>query len=244
MVGGDIASVSDSALEIIKAHCPNCGAERNAFLRAKHVVYSSDKDSPASSTGTGMILECCGCEQIFFRRDLWFSEWETVGDNLYTGEPQLEGGTETTYWPAPVQRKSPEWVDKIARTDKALGRILFEMYTALNNDLRILAAIGARTAFDRSSELLKVDAKMSFGGKLDELVSIGKVGKDERGILEVLVDAGSAAAHRGWVPKPRELNTMITILESFLYRSFILGDGLQKLKAAVPPRPRGKKKQK
>lgn len=36
-----------------------------------------------------------------------FSEWETIGQNPHTGEPEREGGTETTYCPAPVHRKPP-----------------------------------------------------------------------------------------------------------------------------------------
>lgn len=227
----------DSVHEIIKADCPNCGSGRNAYVRGKHVVRWSEEYSPASSTDTVLILECCGCNSVFFRRDHWFSEWETIGENPYTGELQREGGTETTYWPAPVNRKPPEWIDKIAKADRTLGNLLSEMYSALNNDLRVLAAIGARTAFDRASELLKVDAGLPFGKKLDELVSIGKVSKSERDILEALVDAGSAAAHRAWVPKPTELKTMMEIVEAFLHRAFILEEGLQKLRAAVPPKP-------
>jgi hypothetical protein len=183
-----------------------------------------------------MILECCGCGRVYFRRDYWFSEWEVVVDNPYTGQPEIEGGVETTYWPAPAQRKAPEWIGKIEKADKTLGNLLTEMYTALNSDLLVLAAIGARTAFDRSSELLQVEPTLPFAKKLDELVAIGKIGKDERGTLEILVDAGSAAAHRAWVPKAKELNTMMVIVEAFLYRAFILDDRLQKLKAAVPPK--------
>jgi hypothetical protein len=233
--------VPEPTNEIIKAHCPNCGSMRNAFVRGKHVVHSPDKDSPVSSTDTGMILECCGCERVFFRRDVWFSEWETIGTNPHTGEEQLEGGAETAYWPAPVQRKPPEWIDEIGVIDKTLRRLLSEMYAALNNDLRVLAAIGARTAFDRSSELLRVDVALGFSQKLDELVAIGKVSKSERATLKVLIDAANAAAHRGWAPKPTELNTMMNIMEAFLERAFILDDSLQKLKAAVPPRPTRKK---
>jgi hypothetical protein len=51
-------------------------------------------------------------------------------------------------------------VENIAEADPDLGGLLTEMYAALNNDLRVLAAIGARTAFDRSSELLGVDASL------------------------------------------------------------------------------------
>src|ERR1022692_1945123 len=94
---------------IIMAHCPDCGGERKAFVRGEHVVHWSDKESPASSSDTGMILECCGCERVYFRRDFWFSEWENVGQSPYTGELRLEGGVETTYWPPPGRRKQPGW---------------------------------------------------------------------------------------------------------------------------------------
>jgi hypothetical protein len=241
---GDCFVVPKSIPEIIKAHCPGCGEVRNAYVRGRHVGNWSDDDSAASSSDTATILECCGCERLFFRRDYWFSEWETIVENPHTGEPQREGGVETTYWPAPVKRKTPDWIDEIAAADKTLGRLLSEMYTALNNDLRVLAAIGARTAFDRSSELLKVDAALTFSEKLDKLVAIGKVSETERDTLDVLVDAGSAAAHRAWVPKPMELNTMMTIVEAFLHRTFILSDGIKKLKAAVPPKPPRQKKAK
>ena len=228
--------MSGSAPEIIKAHCPECGGERKAYVRGKHQTHWSDDDG-ASSTDTGFILECCGCERVFFRRDFWFSEWETLGEHPITGEPRMEGGVQTTYWPSPVQRKTPEWIEKIVESDPDLGGLLAEMYTALNNDLRVLAAIGARTAFDRASELLGVDASLPFRQKLEELVTLGKVGKDEQETIRVLVDAGSAAAHRGWRPKAGELNTMMDVIEAFLYRSFIVGDGITKLKASVPAKP-------
>jgi hypothetical protein len=111
-----------------------------------------------------------------------------------------------------------------------------EMYDALAGDLRVLAAIAARTVFDRSSEFLGVDPALTFSQKLDKLGGDGKIGVDEHNILEVLVDAGSAAAHRAWRPSTAELGTMIDVVESFLQRSFVLGDGIKKLKASVPPK--------
>lgn len=111
------------------------------------------------------------------------------------------------------------------------------MYAALDNDLRVVAAVAARTAFDRASELLGIDPAIGFQEKLDSLGANGKISIDEESTLQVLVDAGNAAAHRGWRPKPEELSTMIDVVESFLHRSFIVGDGVAKLKAAVPPKP-------
>ena len=226
---------STSAPKIIKAHCPRCGAGTNACVRAEHTVAAADPDDGTSSSDTGRILECCGCERVYFQRNFWFSEWETVGQHPITGDPCLEGGIETTYWPAPITRAEPKWIAEIHAADRTLDQLLSEMYTALNSDLRVLAAIAARTTFDRSSELLGIDPALSFKRKLSALVDRGKISTDESEILAALIDAGGAAAHRGWRPAPDDLNTMIDVVEAFLHRSFILGDGIKKLKAAVPP---------
>jgi hypothetical protein len=225
---------------IIRGHCPNCGSGRKAHVRCEHVVSSPGEDDGTAASDTGMILECCGCERVYFRRDVWFSEWETVGAHPVTGELRQEGGVEITYWPAPITRQRPKWLDDIEKADRDLGNLLSEMYTALDNDLRVVSAIAARTVFDRASELLGIDPAVSFQEKLDSLGAYGKISIDEEGTLDVLVDAGSAAAHRGWRPKPEELNTMVDVVESFLHRSLILGDGIAKLKAAVPPKPKRK----
>ena len=189
-----------------------------------------------------MILECCGCERTYFRRDYWFSEWETIGTDPISGEPRLEGGVETAYWPAPVRRQRPNWLDRIEGSERELGMLLGEMYTALDNDLRVLAAIAARTVFDRASQLLGVNPAIGFKEKLNSLGANGRISFHEEEILQVLVDAGSAAAHRGWRPSVDELNTMVDVVESFLHRSFVVGDGIEKLKASVPARPTTRQK--
>lgn len=117
-----------------------------------------------------------------------------------------------------------------------LRELFADIYVALNNDLRILAAIGLRTAFDRASEILNVDPKISFSQKLKGLMEAGKIGRDEVEILGVLTDAGSAAAHRGWKPSESDLNTMMNIFESFIHRSFILQSEARKLIKSVPKR--------
>jgi hypothetical protein len=238
--------VDDNAWEfdqprVIKAHCPECGADRKAFVRGEHRVDSHDQSSGTSSRDTGMILECCGCERVYFRRDFWFSEWESFGEDALTGEPTLEGGTETTYWPPASSRKRPHWLTTIHEADPVLGGLLTEMYDAIAGDLRVLAAIAVRTAFDRASEKFGVETTKSFKEKLDYLSSYGHIGYDEEDVLSVLVDAGNAAAHRAWRPSIEELSTMVDMLESFIHRSFVIGGGIKKLKASVPPKPQRSK---
>jgi hypothetical protein len=226
---------------IIKGHCPNCGSGRKAYVRSKHVVDLTDDDDGTAASDTGMILECCGCERVYFRRDYWFSEWDMIVQHPITLEPMMERGVETTYWPAPIARRRPTWIAELEEADRGLGNLLTEMYTALDNGLRIVSAIAVRTVFDRASELLGIDPALTFKEKLDKLGANGKISIDEGSTLEVLVDAGSAAAHRGWRPQTEELKTMVDLLESFLHRSFILGEGIARLKAAVPPKPKRSK---
>jgi hypothetical protein len=101
----------------------------------------------------------------------------------------------------------------------------------------VLAAIGVRTAFDRATESLGIDPSLSFADKLKKTESAGHVGKNEKDALAVLVDAGSAAAHRGWRPTHDDLTAMINALESFLQREFVTNRRLAAIKSSVPPKP-------
>lgn len=231
----------ESQDNIIRGHCPNCGSARKAYVRCKHVVDLHEDGDGTAASDTGMILECCGCERVYFRRDYWFSEWDNIGQNPITLEPTMERGVETTYWPAPIARRRPTWLGELEEADRDLGNLLGEMYSALDNGLSVVSAIAVRTVFDRASELLGINPALTFKEKLNDLGAHGKISIDEEGTLEVLVDAGSAAAHRGWRPKTQQLNTMVDVLESFLHRSFILGEGIARLKAAVPPKPKRSK---
>jgi hypothetical protein len=80
--------------------------------------------------------------------------------------------------------------------DADLYSLLKETYNALDVDARVLSATGARTIFDRASELLKIDPALTFMEKLDELQKKGHISSSERAQLDILTDAGGAAAHR------------------------------------------------
>jgi uncharacterized protein DUF4145 len=228
---------------VVMGHCPDCGSGRKAYVRGEHKVHFPDSGDGTFASETGMILECCGCERVYFRKDIWFSEWEAIGVEPMTGEVVSEAGIETKYWPAATVRERPKWLRKIEEADRDLGGLLEEMYSALDSGLRVLAAIAARTVFDRAAELLGINPANNFKEKLSSLGAYGKISIDEESTLEVLVDAGSAAAHRGWRPTPEELSIMIDVVESFLHRSFAMGDGIAKLKTSIPAKLKRTKSQ-
>ena len=228
---------------IRKAKCSKCGGMRNCEVRGHYDERYSDEHFQASTEW--LILECRGCEHVFV---------QTVGTNsedydFYYKEDGSEAvmPVETVrYWPALSKRTKPEWVTDHgieAVDEKSLGEAMLELYGALDNDLRMLAAIGIRTAYDIASELLGADPALTFAEKLDHLVSSGRIGITDKERLGTMVDAGSASAHRGWRPEADQLNMIMDVLEHFVHETFVaparrkkLDEGAAKLKETVPPR--------
>lgn len=219
-----------------KGHCPHCGPGRRADVVGHYQRRNNDEENGVWSEIDYRILRCRGCEGAYFQTDEVVSDYPDVSFNLRTREYEDHTPHKITYWPAPSKRKKPDWSSKLFAVDNDLNSLFDDVYVALNNDLRVLSAIGIRTAFDRASELLNVDPAKNFAEKLKDLVKLGKIGESERGTLAILTDAGSAAAHRGWKPEPKQLGTMMGIIEAFLYRNFVLDPEVKSLKKYVPPK--------
>lgn len=216
-----------------EGHCSHCGSER-ADVLAKHREVFHDGDFQAVTHY--MVLECRGCGYIYFKSSSTNSE-----DFDYFFDPEegdyIPHHAETNhYWPPSAKRRRPEWIDEVDLKDRVLGSLFNDVYTALSNNLGVLAAIGMRTVFDRASELLGIDSSKTFKDKLEALRLDDHITEKEATVLAVLIDAGNAAAHRGWRPKPKQLDAMMTILEAFLHRAFLLAEVGAELHKDVPVR--------
>jgi hypothetical protein len=84
--------------------------------------------------------------------------------------------------------------------------------------------------------------RLTFKEKLDLLQNKGHISLSERTNLDILTDAGGAAAHRGWKPSTEQLDTVMAIVETFIHRKFVLDAEAKRLKAQIPRRQRRKKK--
>jgi Domain of unknown function (DUF4145) len=219
----------------VRGHCPACGPQRKADITGEHRhAYSIGLDDIRGSV-IHRILKCRGCDGIYFQRIESNSE---DYDHVQVGPDEWEVvyNENVQHWPRPSKRRRPDWfVNHLGSPlDSNLNSLLLEVYTALDNDLGVLAAIGIRTVFDRASELLDIDPSEGFAKKLTALENTGKIGRAEREILDVLTNAGNAAAHRGWRPEQDALQTMMDIIEAFIYRSFVLGQKTKSLQNKVP----------
>jgi hypothetical protein len=223
-------------LEQVRGHCPNCGPQIYADIVAED-IESEDIDERAGiwTRMTSRILRCGGCKEVYFQQSRIFSEDWDYGDEVDAeGRPFPVYNDKTTYYPAPAKRKRPEWL--LLDVDTTLGGLLRETYRALDVDARVLAATGARTVFDRAAELLKINPAITFKEKLDALHIAGHIGNAEREHLDVLTDAAGAAARRGWQPTVKQVDTIMNILETFIYRTFVIAGEVSKLKAQIPPK--------
>lgn len=217
-----------------EGHCPKCSSTR-ADVVAEHKDEYHDYNFDAVSFFK--VLECRGCGQHYFKSSSSNSEDYDHYQNPETGEYEQIYRETVNYWPPAGMRRQPEWKDDIGFEDRVLGSLFDDVYTALSNNLGVLAAIGMRTVFDRASELLGIDPSKTFQQKLNDLKAGDHITDKEIATLAALIDAGSAAAHRAWQPKPRQLDAMMTILEAFLHRAFLLADIGEELGKDVPKRP-------
>lgn len=235
----------------VKAHCPTCDGERTCDVHG--TIYKAwdweDKYNGHSVNGgvDHSLLQCRGCESVFYETQSWNSE---DIDQYYNamGQEQYDNPKEKLTYPKPKAKTKPLWFDAMQKKDRQLHRILSQMYIAHDNHAHILTAVGLRTALDRSTEVLGIDPAKTFDEKLNELRDGGWIGQTERDILGVVTDAGNAAAHRGWEPDDQEVSQLLSALEVFLQRAFVVGQHALNIKNNIPakqkrlPAPKKKKK--
>lgn len=226
----------------IKGHCPKCGPDRNADVAGHHVAKFEDDEAGIWGRTDYRILVCRGCDTAYFQVEEIFSEDFDHRVDPITGQMQIFLPSSFSYWPSPSKRERPKWFEEMHLKDELLSQLLTDIYGALDADLRVPAAIAIRTAFDSASKLLGIDASETFSNKVKALNEAGKISADESLSLNALTDAGNAAAHRGWRPKPKELDTMMSLLEAFIHRTFVLGSAANDLRAFVPAKENKKRK--
>jgi len=224
--------------DVIKAHCPRCAGERNCSVHGALDEPWEWTDGRHSTDGQvdHRLLKCMGCETVFYWRSSWDSEdWDgRIGIN---GVEEIYHPVTVTTYPSPEKKDDrPDWIWNVSSIDPQLASILTQIYDAYDTGALILAAVGLRTALDRTTEFLKIDPGFSLERKVKGLLDKGFIGETEANILATVVDAGSAAAHRGWSPDGTEFWTLLTALEQFIRRTVVSGQIALEIKAKIPQR--------
>lgn len=227
--------------ETMKAHCPRCDGERVCDIHGKHDQPFEFGDEGHHDRGQmdHRLLQCRGCETVFY----WKSSWDTQSyDHHYnnvTGEEELQVDVRTQTYPFPEKKSArPDWVWALYRTDIVLSKIMDEVYQAADLRAFILASVGLRTALDRSAEILEIEPAISMIEKVSALLKGGWIGETESENLLVVAEAGNAAAHRGWSPEEEDFRPLLTTLEHFIERAILTGKSAQKVSSKIPAKPK------
>lgn len=226
-------------LKTFQAHCPRCNGDRTCYIHGEVESPWSWSDGRHEHWGQSdyKLAQCCGCKEVFFHQSSWDSEDWDIGYNASGEEVTFNPKTITTY-PTPEKKSDkPDWVWKIAQIDPQLFSILNEMYQAYEHGSFILAAIGLRTAFDRTTEIFKIHPSLPLEEKVKRLREEGLIGETESQTLSVVIDAGSAAAHRAWSPAYPEFQTLLITLEQFIYRTVVSGKDVLSIAQRIPAKP-------
>ncbi|MHA3787218.1 DUF4145 domain-containing protein [Flavobacterium hauense] len=213
----------------VKTHCYHCNNETNQEklldefeLNPQEILQRNDEGDESQSMwmlvgGLWLVSKCLGCEKINFK-------------HISRQSPDKSGDV-VFYFPRKPIREIPYWVRKLPV--KYL-EIVHEIYVCVNEGLHILAVTGIRTLLDIFI-VGKVGDVGSFKQKLNRLVGQGVITSGKANVLEALIEAGNASAHRGYKTDKETLFEILDIVENLL-QSEIVDRSVNSIKGKVPPR--------
>ncbi|GGY11351.1 hypothetical protein GCM10007160_42980 [Litchfieldella qijiaojingensis] len=209
-----------------KIHCSRClGTTTHSVEFETNTESHDDLDdlgrAIASSGVVYTVLKCDGCEHIVFRRRFWHTDME----------PGESWECHTSWHPPLVSRQLPPWHRSLPATEE---RLLGEIYRALHGEAFTLAMMGLRALLDVYM-VGKVGDQGGFTSKLKKLAEHGYLSAAQLELVEPAIEAGSAAAHRGFHPEPDAVVAVLELVELLLHQD-LLGSKLKGAVDAVPPR--------
>ncbi|WP_449632003.1 DUF4145 domain-containing protein, partial [Rahnella aceris] len=224
----------------IKALCPYCNGEKNCHIvgQKERKWNHDDGDNYFWAECEYYLLECLGCDGVFTLTKSQDSENYDI-ERGRNGDDVIRYHEEVHTYPTPEQESvRPKWLNHIMNIDFQLHAIFNEMYTAYQNKSFILASIGLRTIFDRTTEILEIHPSLTLGEKVEALKDEGYVGETERDQLNIVTEAGNAAAHRGWSPNEIVFKSLLDVIENFVYRTLVKRTGLSAISVTIPQKPK------
>lgn len=213
--------------ETIKIFCYNCQCEtRQKVLFDKHEVitpeligYNQDGKRGESLWTVEFMLwkvsECQGCEKNNF--------------NVFRRFDPNQKDILMHQFPKKQIREMPYWVSYLNRSYIELFN---EIYGSLNAGHIRLPLMGARTLLDLFM-VEKIGDIGPFQRKLKKLADEKIISTSAVELLEVALEYGHAAIHRGYIAEKEEIMGVLDIIEN-IFESEALKDKTKNLKRTIP----------
>lgn len=204
-----------------RTFCNNCGRKTNHCSREIHTYNYTDDDCnpPKPIHESWALLVCLGCERVRTRQT--------------RSSPEDKAPTVAEF-PPRQSRRTPSWRDNLPQEVRDMHR---EVYDALHAKAPCCATMGLRTLIDMTLTQLVGDLG-NFTNKLAAAVQKGQLTPQHRKTLEAAIEAGSAAAHRGFTPNENQIEDVLGIVEHLLQGFYVLEQVSNRLREQIPPRAR------
>lgn len=215
------------AKHVLNELCNLC--EQHTDHDVVHTETISRRRADVTATVMVEILSCRGCKEICVKERLF--EGSTFGD-------VEKSPSRIIFTPPRLWRRPPRWLADLEPQDPDLMGLLEEVYSAAHTGQVRLLSMGIRSVLDRMMTMALDGNVSSFREKLKEMVAKGHLAAEQASNIEIIIDAGSASAHRGFKPARELLEEMLNVMESLVRERYISGPMLQTAKVNIPPRPR------
>ncbi len=180
----------------------------------------TDGDETHHARGHVATVRCRGCHAWSIRRTVI----KETGDQAVSHDPPQR-------W-----RRPPDWMVQLPDSASDVAALLDEIYLSANGRQSRLLSMGVRAVLDRVMIQIVGDVG-GFARKLDAMRECGHLSRRQVDMLKTIIDAGSAAAHRGYKPPPDLLQEMLIVMGAVIRDHFITSPMLDQLKRFVPPKP-------
>lgn len=208
--------IEDQIGEDIRIHCQYCETETYhkvlAHVRCTESQYFYQDDYDGFTPGGGDIrgsvdfwedyytIQCHGCRKVSIYLTQYFSE-----DEDWTKKRQFPDD------PIP----SRDLFGEKDSCPEAVARIYKEAVSALDNDMPILAGVGIRAVLEAICKECKTEGSNLYM-RIDAMVDLGFITKDDAQILHSLRMLGNKAAHDVTPNKLSELDAAFDIIDHLL----------------------------
>ena len=211
----------NSQAKQVPAPCSGCLRE------TKHNILHQTSWQNEDHITTYAMLQCCGCGDVCLAEQLLFT---------------LDGSKEFKFYPPPVSRNKPNWLQSLAANNKYtfIGSLLTEVYEVVHSGQNRLAAMGIRALLENLMVQMVGD-QGTFEKNLDTFQSGGYISGVQRDTLNSILEVGHGAMHRSFSPKTSDITLALDIVEGVLAPIFHHHTAAEELSNKVPPRPPRKK---
>lgn len=238
-------------------HCWNCNHETLQhrvgleFFPRIVEMFSKEPEGPVKQKfwavyyGSYSFTKCAKCSApSLFVTEYWpktdsIDEAKRISTEVKeSGKSESGNFVQELVYPGFSSKPFPEWTHDL---EEAYMVLFWEVYQAQSLGLSALAMMGVRTIVDMYATA-KVGDIGGFSKKLEKLFSDRIISEDQHRLLNVVIDAGNATAHRGFRPDPEHVNSCMEVVEHLmLVEKF--GGSIEQVRASTPDRPHNQKKQ-